>query len=161
MQKIIVPGVVLGLISLGAYFALNQDGYWWTRGQPPSTSELLSRANDRYEDTKNDRMEAREASIEIFDMAIEGLVTTVQLLDSSSGDSTSIKAVLETIGDNFRMLEGKLSLGSRVAHGELSGQLRAFISAAEAGEQIDTSSFKLFSARTIFFFQRELLMPRP
>jgi len=58
-------------------------------------------------------------------------------------------------------MEGLLSLGSRVAGGELAGQLRTFINKSANSEEIDLPALRLFTARTVYFFQRELPMPKP
>ena len=77
-----------------------------------------------------------------------------------SGDNTHVGHLVTTRG-HFMDMEGKLSIGSRAAFGELSGQLRVFIAAASEGESVDSSALGLFTARTLFFLANELSVPGP
>lgn len=159
MQKLVIPGAVLSLIALGAYFASNQDSYWWERGQPPSPSQLLTKAKQSYLETKAERVSRRKVSIEIFDMILAEMDQA--LAGNNSSDSTVKVAPLLRAGTLLRSLEGKLSAGSRVPLGELSSQLRVLISKQKIGEEVSLATLKLFTARLTYFFQRELPMPVP
>lgn len=63
--------------------------------------------------------------------------------------------------DSFMKMEGLISIGSRAAFSELSGQLRKFTNSAKEGQAVNPEAFGLFHARTQFFLARELMVPPP
>jgi len=122
--------------------------YWWTRGQPPSTSDLLVRANDRFETSFSKRSEDRKDIAELAKSLTNSLNESVKTTNSNS---------LQKVQSDFIKLEGKLSIGSRAAYSELSKQIRAFI----GSDKVNKSGYKLFASRTIMFLASELKTPKP
>ena len=80
---------------------------------------------------------------------------------STSAASTNVAASLEEAAQAMLDLEGKLSVGSRAAYGELAGQLRVFADSASSGQVPNHSAFGLFASRTYKFLASELQVPPP
>ena len=123
--------------------------YWWTRGQPPSTSDLLERANDRFKTSYKKRAEKREDIASLAKNLTESLNQSVE-----SADATN----LNQVQSDFIKLEGKLSIGSRAAYSELSKQIRAFVSSEN---NFNKPAYRLFASRSIMFLASELKTPAP
>jgi hypothetical protein len=126
------------------FAACNQEEfhYWWSRGQPPSVSELISRAEtslkEQLEENSNKRSD------------IAPLVTSISQALTSSQLQVAYEKLLE--------LDGKISVTNRAPYGELLGQLRGFIN---AGSELDAKAFGMFASRVIFFLASELKVPAP
>lgn len=131
--------------------------YWWTRGQPPSTSELF----ERKQITLVEAIQKDPYNREIVIKHSELLSSALEKAVSSFGSKEAFTTALGNSQKQFISLEGKLSIGSRAAFGELSGQLRSFLQKNDEGEQIDKSAFTLFSARTLSFLASEISVPAP
>ncbi len=133
-------------------------GYWWQRGQPKSVSQLLDESTTRLTEAVAQYQTKRNELIPLATSIEKNLQTTlisVQQKDAKISDNLNQTelAMLE--------LEGKLSVGSRSAYGELSSELRAFADQASAGAEIKQEAFGLYTARIFFFLANELSMPKP
>ena len=127
--------------------------YWWTRGQPPSTSDLLERANDRFSTSFEQRSEKRA---DIANLAKSLTNSLNQSVNSTNANS------LNKVQSDFIKLEGKLSIGSRAAYSELSKQIRAFSNNSSTNEgSVNKSAYRLFASRSIMFLASELKTPAP
>ena len=122
--------------------------YWWTRGQPPSTSDLLERANDRFKTSYSNRSEKRSDIASLAQNLTSSLNESVNSTNASS---------LNKVQSDFIQLEGKLSIGSRAAYSELSKQIRAFV----GSNKINKPAYRLFASRSIMFLASELKTPAP
>ena len=155
MKKIVFT---LSLLTLSAC-----NEYWWTRGQPPSAKELVLRAEDRFNLSINERAQTRADFAPSAQKLKSSLLQTLEASyknDKSKNDN-SLKESVKATEMSFIELEGKMSIGSRAAYGELCNQIRAFASKADAGENVDPSAFELFTSRSIFFLANELKVPAP
>lgn len=133
--------------------------YWWTRGQPPSSKNLLSRAALQLNDAR-EQFGAKRLNIADLSQNIETALTEADAAAKSTNNSLLVTQLTST-RDLFMELEGKLSIGSRAPYSELSSQLRSFISQASSGKEINTGALELFSARVLFFMASELSVPAP
>lgn len=150
MKKIAFILSLLGMVGC--------NEYWWTRGQPPSVKELVERAQDRFNSTVEERALARSD----FAPAAQKLRNAlIQALHATSKSGHISKDLIKDVEVSFIEMEGKLSVGSRAAYGELCNQIRAFANKVELGEQLDSSAFGLFASRSIFFLTSELKVPAP
>lgn len=133
-------------------------GYWWQRGQPKSVSQLLEESTTRLSEavaqyqTKRNELVPLATSIE---KALRSTLLSVQKKD------TAVSENLDRAELAMLELEGKLSVGSRAAYGELSSQLRAFVDRANSGAEIKQEAFGLYTTRIFFFLANELSMPQP
>ena len=134
--------------------------YWWTRGQPPSTEELFTRANEQISESLKNRSSSRP---EVAGNAIE-VQNSLQILDSSDLTVDKVTQSLKSVEIAFKNLERKVSYGNRPPLNELSGQLRALESefsdksVLEAGRH---SALRLFGARVLMYLSGELNVPAP
>jgi len=131
--------------------------YWWSRGQPPSTSELFERKQISLEQSIQKDPFKRSIVIKHSEVLSSALDQAVK----SFGSKDAFDKALNISQEQFIALEGKVSIGSRAAFGELSGQLRTFAQANEKGSKIDKAAFTLFSARTLSFLASEISVPAP
>ena len=144
-------------LLLGSTTGCNE--YWRTRGQPPSVDKLLERSQERLTESRM-LHEAERVEVSKISTQIEGALTSA-LKQVESSDNSVLLGSLQEASDSFIALEGKVSIGSRAALGELSGQLRRFSNQASQGEPLQKSAFGLFTARTMFFLANELSVPAP
>lgn len=148
---------ILVLLTISIFLSSCSD-YWWNRGQPESSATLLAKSQDRYASAATAHANKRPdiaADFNSLQKKLLSAVTSVNKNDSSKAQN------LNDVKNSFIALEGKLSVGSRAAYGELSGQLRSFVEKTEKGEDVQASAFSLFAARTIFFMSREIATPGP
>ena len=134
--------------------------YWWSRGKAKTPEMLLAAGRERLAGIQANPPYVRSdiaQSVADIRCSLEMAVADVE---TSQDDGT---AAAELIGfrEDFRKLEGKLSIGSRAAYGELSGQLRGMITAAEKGQRPEKEAFALYASRVMFFLADELAVPMP
>lgn len=132
--------------------------YWWSRGQPPSSQKLLTRADIRLNETlgttartdvKEDAQKIRADLTELNDALAKGQ------------GGAKVSEGIVSLSSAFSALEGKLSFGSRAPYGELLDQLQGFQKISEENGTVDKNTFALYSARTLFFLASELSVPAP
>ncbi|MBP9838023.1 MAG: hypothetical protein KBC84_04850 [Proteobacteria bacterium] len=135
-------------------------GYWWQRGQPKSVEILHQEATTKFAQTvveyQTDRAEIAQTTQEIEKHYQNILIGLKEKKDSSALQKEVADAMQAMMG-----LEGKLSVGSRAAYGELAGQLRIFAMKIKSGEDFSVDAFGLHTARTLNFLSSELSMPKP
>ncbi len=134
--------------------------YWWTRSQPPSSAALVERSRTQLQSAITERGKDRAPVADVAKGIETSLSKAISSVKNGSSSSDTRTALLES-ENGFISLEGKLSIGSRAAYGELSGQLRGLIAKVENKESVDASALQLFSARTFFFLADELQVPAP
>ncbi len=134
--------------------------YWWQRGQPPSVSQLLARSSSNFSSAQSNYGSQRGDVSPTFKEINEALdrLTALATKQAPANLSSGDFGVLIS---KFIQLEGKLSIGSRAAYGELSGQLRAFAQDASTNNSIPYPAFGLFAVRTKNFLASELSVPSP
>lgn len=139
-------------------------GEWWTRGQPRSPEELLSASRESLKTALNDH-QAQRPEIAPSASQIESALTLAYSSITKGDQSPAVLAELEKATNALLSLEGKLSVGSRAAYGELCGQLRSFEQRVQEGSELKTedfrSAFGTYAARTLTFLSVELQMPAP
>lgn len=136
------------VISITSLTGCNE--YWWTRGQPPSATELLKRAQNRVIETKEE-----------FNNKRPEIASTAERLSSDLNNlnSESLPAITMNLEKDLLQMEGKLSYGNRPPFNELNGQLRAMISSGFVNMDIDSA--RLYFARVLFFLSSEMKVPAP
>ena len=149
MKKLLNIFVTLAIFSLSSC-----TEYWWTRGQPPSVSELLSQSQSRLENAIS-TSDSANATVKMSKDIENGLLKVVSSLEEKNSVS-EVRSSLYSLANNFYALDGNLTMGSRAAYGELSGQLRSFVSKIENGSVPSPQTFGLFTARTLNFLASEL-----
>jgi len=138
--------------------------YWWQRGQPKSPAELYTQMGEKLQSSveqyKNARPDIAAAAADIRG----ALNAAYGALDTGS-DAAAIAANLTKVEDSWMGLEGKLSVGSRAAYGELAGELRAFTEKLHNGQDPKDEAFReslrLYSARVYSFLANEITVPAP
>ncbi|MCB0324459.1 MAG: hypothetical protein KDD69_12845 [Bdellovibrionales bacterium] len=148
------------LVCCSLFLLSGCSEYWWTRGQPPGVEQLVARSQQRLHDARQARSAAREDVAAASERVEKSLLTTLEIVAQDARDGRVLEQ-LQSATDGFLALEGKLSVGSRAAYGELAGQMRSFSQAASEGKGIGQSTFGLFTARTLFFLANELRVPPP
>jgi hypothetical protein len=147
-------------LSLLFVLSLNAcSEYWWTRGQPPASSEILSRAKSRVIEVHQDLPSERP---EIYTLA-DSLSNEFNIITSEGTKSNQLSSSFMRIEEVLYSLEGKLSYGNRPPLQELSGQFRAL---KEKGltvgfENLPKESLRLFGARVLFMLSSEMKVPAP
>ncbi|HMO16731.1 MAG TPA: hypothetical protein PKA63_02650 [Oligoflexia bacterium] len=150
LSKFIIPSLL--------FLASACNEYWWTRGQPPATSDILSRASSRViemeDSSKWNRSDISSHAKTISSGLAESLV---------SGDKNKAREEFLALEQTLLSLEGKLSYGNRAPFNELSGQFRSFKKriSSEGFENIPDESVKLFTARVLFLLASEMNVPAP
>ena len=138
--------------------------YWWQRGQPKSPAELYTQAGEKLQNSveqfKSTRPDIASAAADIrgaLNAAYGGL--------DKGTDAGAISAELSKAETSWMALEGKLSVGSRAAYGELAGELRAFNEKLQGGQDPKDEGFReslrLYSARVYSFLANEISVPAP
>lgn len=135
--------------------------YWWTRGQPPAPSTLLTRAQTNLSSAREEFSQSRA---DIADISVRYEESMRSMLDSVSKNSPLSETLsnMQSAQKVFAELEGHLSIGSRAAFGELSAQLRKLahdVSKPDTPTSVQT--YDLFAARSFSFLARELATPAP
>ena len=128
--------------------------YWWTRGQPPAVSTLYARAKSQLNLAHNENPYNRGPVIKISSQLQSSLS---RALNSLHKGEISEKA-LSSSRQSFIEIERHLSMGSRPAYGELTGQFRVMTKDKEA---LSPLAFELFTARVYLFLASELSVPAP
>lgn len=149
----------------------NAPGYggeWWTRGQVRSPQELLNNSRQLLQGRMEEFKAARPEIAPLAAQVEKSLSTAYSSLESGrSGESISPE--LQKAAQAMLDMEGKLSIGSRAAHGELCGELRTFeqkvrgLATNEAGTNNDLirNAFGTYAARAFSFLANELSVPAP
>lgn len=147
-------GIVLGSSVTGC------SEYWWTRGQPPSVAEQMAKAQKRLIDSRQQRGASRAAvgaASEQIELSLHQAVALVR----SNAPAEQVVEQLAVTEQAFLQLDQTISVGSRAALGELSGQLRVISATAKDGVLPPYPSIGLFTARVFSFLANELVMPAP
>ena len=153
--------IILGPFVL--LLALSWSGcteYWWTRGQPPSVSEMIAKAQTKLTATRKKYGTHREkvgAASEQIELSLHQAVVLVQ----GKGTTAEVAEQLSVAEQAFIELDTNVSMGSRAALGELSGQLRRLSKNVNSGTMPEFTNIGLFTARTLSFLASELEMPKP
>ena len=157
-----------GLILVLLPFSGCDLGYWWQRGQPPGVETILERSTNRLSEAlelTNGQQRNQVAGIaKQLQATLDSIYSTnpnPSLSNPAQNKPLSLDQSLDSAKNSFLQLEGKLSIGSRAAFSELSGQLRRFIEKSSSEENFNYDAFGLFAARTMFFLSRELMVPAP
>ncbi len=134
--------------------------YWWQRGQPKSPDELFSMASETLK--KNvERYKSARPEIASAQEQIRSSISAAAFGDNAAQQASNLAAAEQ----QWMALEGKLSVGSRAAYGELAGELRAFSERAKAGQNVSDEGFreslKLFATRVTNFLANEISVPAP
>lgn len=153
-----VARVTTVLLILGSTSACSE--YWWSRGQASTVPQLIERNQAKLATARSERAEFRNEVAVISEPIEKDLLAAQDLLvRNSSQDQLAVH--LRAAGESFMKLEGKLSIGSRAAFGELTGQLRGFQQGLSQGHPPTADAFGLFTARTLGFLASELSVPAP
>ncbi|MFN8389527.1 MAG: hypothetical protein U0136_04485 [Bdellovibrionota bacterium] len=140
------------------------NGEWWSRGRPKSVDQLLTTSEQQLDAAAQADKYGRKELLPLAKNIRESLAS-VQSKLSSAPSKDAVQAELAKTVNAMLPLEGKLSIGSRAAYGELSGELRSFVSQVESGQNISdpafAAAFNLYTARTFFFLANELSVPAP
>lgn len=135
-------------------------GYWWQRGQPKSVSQLLAESQGKLETALTDSASERQEIVPSAKGIQQALTKAVEYTRMGRA-STDVVTELTEAERQMLQLEGKLSIGSRAAYGELASELRQFTADAQSGQGTSFASFGLFTSRTFVFLANELSMPPP
>ncbi len=135
-------------------------GYWWQRGQPKSVSQLLTESQGKLDAALTASAAERKEIVPAAKGIRESLSKAAEL-SRGGRPATEVVAQISAAEQQMIQLEGRLSVGSRAAYGELASQLREFASEAQGGQETSFAAFGLFTARTFVFLANELSMPPP
>jgi len=158
---------IVGIVALCCMLTgcLNQEDweYAWSRGQPAGVSDLIQRSSDNLASSITSHGPAREKFSGLAVSTSKALQSALGSIGSgsNSGSLGELSNQLKSARSSFMAMEGLVSIGSRAAFSELSGQLRNFAAKAKEGQSISPKAFGLFHARTQFFLARELMVPPP
>lgn len=149
---------IFSLVLLVGLFGCNES--WWTRGQPPSVKTLIERSESRFDEAVLSYGSKRE---DILDLAnnLKSNLIAASVAASKGAPKAELLAPLKKAEENMIAVENSLSIGSRAAYGELSGQLRVFVNTMEKGGEINGDSVGLYVSRVLFFLANELSVPAP
>lgn len=134
--------------------------YWWTRGQPPSVAELMARSQKSLAEKRKMHGQVRSEvglASEQIELSLQQAVSLVQ----TNAAATEVAEQLSVAEQAFMNLDPVVSVGSRAALGELSGQLRVMSQQSKDGVLPAYKSIGLFTARCFNFLANELVMPAP
>jgi hypothetical protein len=148
------------ILPLFLLFFLNAcSEYWWTRGQPPASSEILVQAQKRVEEVKVELPTERPEIQKYADL----LSMEFQSITSDQLTSENMQQSFSKIEEILISLEGKLSYGNRAPLQELSGQFRALknMGLSSGFENLPKESLRLFGARVLFMLSSEIRVPAP
>ena len=139
-------------------------GYWWQRGQPKSVTQLLDGSQAKL-NAALDSFKSTRPEIAPIVKDLQGSLLKVKGQLAAKPQQANVAAELVKSEELMMGLEGKLSVGSRAAYGELAAQLRSFSDRVNSGQQLNdaafNSTFGLFTARTLSFLANELSVPAP
>ena len=165
-QKIWNIPLILAILFVSGLTGCTE--YWWSRGQPPGVSKLLSNAENNFKGTYKKRSGKRSDIASSALKIKDSLLKSINSMKDSSGTQAilDLKSSLSLTKAEFIIIEDNLSPTSRPAFGELAGQLRkftdsSFIDDSKFNNKSNQKTFELFAARTIFFLARELESPSP
>jgi len=140
--------VLLSLLSLSAC-----SEYWWTRGQPPATKTIYSRAEVKFDSV----LEQSQANVpDLTNLALSIRSSLNEITGDSKKTQAKLSLALQKTTNDFIKLDNNISYGSRPAYGELSGQLRSLSKIVKSGETPKSYQLNLFAARSLFFLADEL-----
>lgn len=132
--------------------------YWRSRGQPPSVAQLMQRSQAHLSEQVKVRAEARPELARIAQNIEKSMLA---MFSDGTLKKEAVQEQLASVQKDFLSLEGKVSIGSRAAFGELSAQLRGFVGQAAKGGEVDYAALGLFTSRVIRFFGNEMMVPGP
>lgn len=147
------------LLSISLLVSLSScTEYWWTRGQPPASNEVLQRAIDRLAEVEVEYPDKRP---EIAEAAKKFSSHIEQIISLAGTNPKSTTSVLEKLELELMALEGKLSYGNRAPLSELSGQFRSFkgLILEKGPNSVPSEVFSLFGARLLFMLSSEMKVP--
>ena len=150
---------ILFLLTL-SLLSLSSCEYWWSRGQLPSVEKLVEDSITRLEQNESLYKESRPELLAHTKNIRSSIARLLNTVSSSKQNSELLKEMI-VFRKLFMELEGKVSIGSRAALGELSGQLRNFVQDANNGKNLEYEPFGLFASRTMRFLSDELAVPKP
>lgn len=164
LDKVVTMQVKKSLLITAAIFCCTVSAgcteYWWTRGQPPSVAELMARSQKKLSDSRA-RYGVKRAEVGAISEQVELSLQQAVALVRSDAATKDIAEQLSVAEQAFIQLDPIVSVGSRAALGELSGQLRAMNASVNRGVLPEYKSIGLFTARTMSFLANELVMPAP
>jgi hypothetical protein len=133
--------------------------YWWTRGQPPASAEILVRAQERVLEMRDSYPSERPEIQALADV----LSTEFQILTADDISSDRLHQSFQKIEESLISLEGILSYGNRPPLQELSGQFRALKERGVTSgfDNLPKESLRLFGARVLFMLSSEIKVPAP
>jgi hypothetical protein len=149
------------VLILFSFSACNE--YWWTRGQPPSSSEIFNKALSKLEQSKGSSVVQRPEILSIAnDLKSEFNLLILGSQDKNDNKDDVLKS-FDRVENLLMSLENKLSYGNRPPYFELSGQFRALKqSVSDNGfSSVSNEALNLFCARVLFFISSELQVPAP
>ena len=135
--------------------------YWWSRGKAPSVHKLVERAELRLNQRVSEQSTVRPNVAKLGTQIRTQMTGILETLKQDSSPDESLSAAFNELRASFIKLEEKLSIGSRAAYGELSGQLRSWHDKLKNSEPVSQEAFGMFTARTLFFLANELEVPAP
>lgn len=150
----------LGVLLVAIVALSGCDKSWWNRGQPPSVGTLVERSQ---QDLRNALAKYRADRNDIATNA-EQIGTDLGAAVKAANQGSPKAQVLDPLHKattEMIALENHLSIGSRAAYGELSGQLRLLVEKLEQGEDPNAEAIGLYSSRVLFFLANELTVPAP
>lgn len=145
--------------------------YWWSRGQPQSPKAVLQKAEDTFDEAVKTsgpkRPEIVDTAVDLRRLvtrasaAAEALAQEQNNAPAAQAQHDKLLSILNETNHRYADLEGKLSLGSRAAYGELGGELRAILHQTAAGAEVKAPALQLLASRVVFFLAQELTVPPP
>lgn len=133
------------------------DSYWWTRGQPPATGELVQKAALAFDE----QLKVSESARPDIAAAAKNAKAALLQLASSARSSRGDGAAFDVVAQSLAPLENSLSMGSRPALAELTGQFRVFAQQAHAGQDLNAPAVETLVSRALFLLASELSVPAP
>ena len=156
-------GTALLAIVVPALSLSGCDSYWWTRGQPPATGELVQRATAAFDDHLQNAEKSRPDLVSAAKDARGALLALAQAVRTASanGKAAVDPAAIEAVNQKLVPIEHSLSIGSRPAFAELSGQIRHLSQQANEGQALSAPAVETVVSRTLFLLANELTGPPP
>lgn len=143
------------------------NDYWWQRGQPKSTAQLLEISRGKLIANLSAFSTARPDIAPDAEAIQTSLTSAYDVLSGvhSGGKKGDVSTQLAKTEERFIEIEAKLSIGSRPAYGELAGQLRVFSQKLRGGQDVSDEGFReafgLYTSRVLAFLANELSVPAP
>ena len=155
VRRSVVTAAAIAALSLSAC-----DSYWWTRGQPPAPSDLVKRASDSFDAELAKNAQAR-SDFAPKAKELKALLVTIAQQSSHRDAAEQIVPTLREASQTFLGIEDSLSIGSRPAFAELSGQLRRLTADVEKTSSVEATVVETFVSRSLFLLSNELTVPAP